>query len=388
MGEAPRRALAGPAQLHDLGAEALHQPLAEAQRAREEPRARAVRLEIAEHRRGRLVADLTIDLQRARHDSLELLLFWEAARRERLDLRAARHVDEPLARRGAVEAAPREQLPQDDAGREDVRAVIDVLAARVLRAHVAGLSADGLVVEIARRVGARDAEIADLHLALEADEDVRRGDVAVNELAAVRVVEAAQRLHHHQERELDGQRDAKVRAPAAELAEIEALHVLHRDEKAARVAPEILDGDDVGVREARCELRLVDEHRREHGVVGVLREDLLDDDAAAPAEIGLDARQVDVRHAPATHVIEEQVTAEARRERTRPEGRRPGEGPRREQGGGGRCEHAPAMPPPRPRGQVTRASNTERIEPVRGCPRRPRRRRSCRGSRAGAMLGA
>ena len=121
---------------------------------------------------------------------------------------------------------------EHDAGGEDVGARVDGLAARVLRAHVAGLALDGLVQLVRRRAArrgderrsrVRDAEVADLHLALERHEQVRRRHVAVHDAerpplvvgAPVRVVEPAQRLAHDVDAELEGQRHLARASTAA-----------------------------------------------------------------------------------------------------------------------------------------------------------------------------
>ena len=85
----------------------------------------------------------------------------------------------------------------------------------------------------------------------------------VHHLRPVREVEALQDLDHDAERQLDRQRDALPRAATKELAEVEALDVLHRDVQRVVLAPQLLDADDVRVLEARRELRLLREQRRQ-----------------------------------------------------------------------------------------------------------------------------
>jgi hypothetical protein len=65
------------------------------------------------------------------------------------------------------EATTGEQLPEDDADREDVGARVDLLPHRGLGREVAELALDdaGLaLLELARRLG--EAEVHDLHLAV------------------------------------------------------------------------------------------------------------------------------------------------------------------------------------------------------------------------------
>src|SRR6185312_153837 len=91
----------------------------------------------------------------------------------------------------ALEEAPaREHLPENDAGREDVRPPVDVLvAARLLRRHVRELALElpgARRRELAR--GARHAEVAQARATVHADEDVLRRDVAMDDAERVAVV--------------------------------------------------------------------------------------------------------------------------------------------------------------------------------------------------------
>src|SRR5262249_28405401 len=143
-------------------------------------------------------------------------------------------------------------------------------------------------------VGARDAEIAELYLAVEAYENVRRRNVAVHDGAgapiaseAMGVVEAPERFRHHEEGELDREGNALVRRAAEELAEVEAFDILHRDEERAVFAPEVFHLDDVDVVQARGELRFGDEELGEARAMRERREDLLHDHEARRAEARL-----------------------------------------------------------------------------------------------------
>ena len=187
----------------------------------------------------------------------------------------------------AVGRSQREQLVEDDAERVDVAAPIDLLAARLLGRHVAELALEDARL-LAEEVRAGDAEVGDLHDALVREQDVLRRDVAVHDverhaalvLALVRVVQALRGLGDDERR--DARRDLRALAACAaahELAEVEALDVLHREEQAlVAVVRELVDLDDVRVVEARRELRLVDEHRAEAPRRAVRRQDALDDE--------------------------------------------------------------------------------------------------------------
>ena len=75
-------------------------------------------------------------------------------------------------------------------------------------------------------------------------------------------------------------------------------------------APELEDLDDVRVREARRELRLLDEHLDEGRVVRQVRQDALDDERALEPLRTLHTSLVDVSHTAAPDALEQRVFAE------------------------------------------------------------------------------
>ena len=181
----PRGTLTRTPLRHELGAEILHEPIAEPERARDQSGFSYVRLEVTEEGLRARVARVAIGREGAANDAKELVFMGKAARRKIRNFRPARLFEErrhsPLPFR-AVQATAREQLPQDDARREHVGARVERVTARLLGAHVPGLAADHVVGHGRRHVvRAGDAEVAQLDLALEADEHVRRRDVAMHD---------------------------------------------------------------------------------------------------------------------------------------------------------------------------------------------------------------
>jgi hypothetical protein len=261
-----------------------------------------------------------------RDDGLELRVLGQAPVDERRHLAGARDVDHLAAGLGLVHAAAAEEFPEDDAGGEDVGAAVDALAARLLRGHVRGLALErpfGQLGDVGHR--ARDAEVAELHLALERHQHVGGRHVAVHDAervalvvrAAVRVVQRLEHLQHDVEAELRGQPDLLLRQLAEELRDVEALDVLHRDEEPTLLAAEVEGLHDVAMRQPRRELGLADEHPREGRVFGVAVEHHLHHREPRGAHLGGASREVDLRHTAATDVIEEHVASEATREQTR-----------------------------------------------------------------------
>ena len=122
-----------------------------------------------------------------------------------------------------------EHFVEHGAEREDVRASIDDLAAHLLRCHVSGGAGDersrGLGWTFLRRVTpaapevvqCREAEIEDLHAAVQREEDVLRLQVAMHDAACVRGAKPPGHLERDVERRVHRQR-AGAEARAQRLA--------------------------------------------------------------------------------------------------------------------------------------------------------------------------
>jgi hypothetical protein len=190
---------------------------------------------------------------------------------ERLELAVADHshrCDRVAARHDVL---PGEQLPQDDREREHIAAPVELPRDRLLRGHVRVLAFDLSRVRqlIAGGSGLRDAEVAELHDAVERHHDVRGRDVAVHEAVElavgraelVRVVERCRRVRTDARDQRD--RQALVIAVLEQLAGVHAVDELHRDEVVVLDFAELVDVDDVGVRQLRRELGLAQEHLHE-----------------------------------------------------------------------------------------------------------------------------
>ena len=133
--------------------------------------------------------------------------------------------------------------------------------------------------------------------------------------AAVRVVEALERLAHDMDAELERQRHLGARAPAEQVVQVEALDVFHRDEEPFALATQVVHLHDVCVAEARRQLRLVHEHVAEGRVLRQLRQDLLYDAPPRGAQLRLLTRQVNLGHPALSDEIEERVATEHAREK-------------------------------------------------------------------------
>ena len=170
-------------------------------------------------------------------------------RREALDVEVGRprivvedlhrQVGRPLAFERLVTGG---ELVEHRAEREDVAAEVERLALHLLGRHVRDLALDDADLGaplLGHRLG--DAEVEDLADAVEADDDVRRRDVAVHEAerlvapvgGAVRVLEPLGDVGR--DAHGDGERDAPaaLRLGLLDLLQVDAVHVLHGEEVVA-----------------------------------------------------------------------------------------------------------------------------------------------------------
>ena len=131
-------------------------------------------------------------------------------------LRVQDLVDERRDRFARKRASAGQQLVENDAQGEQVRASVDLLAADLLGRHVRG-AADHLARprHVGRGRGGElaDAEVGDLHAAVLGDQDVPGLDVAVDDVALVRVGQSLGRLAD--DRDLGRERRAPRRRGSA-----------------------------------------------------------------------------------------------------------------------------------------------------------------------------
>src|SRR6185312_9291186 len=125
----------------------------------------------------------------------------------------------------------------------------------------------------------------------------------------VEVAHAGGGLAHDLDRVLERQEPAVGDAAAAQLVELLADDVLHRDVRDAVVLVDVVDVDDVRMIELRADLRLVEEHLDDPRVVGELRPQLLDHDFFFEAGHCRLAREIDLRHATDREPAEQRVAA-------------------------------------------------------------------------------
>ena len=166
---------------------------------------RTHRSQLRRQRHRRLVALIEALRQRLGDDRIELDRQRLVHRRRQRRLAPARSAAPPRPVRAGERQLAGQHLEHDDAEREDVGAVIDALAERLLGRHVrhGSLRRPGRVASsfaASRALGAAagpvgEAEVEDLRVAFRRDDDVRRLDVAVDDAVGVRVGERVRDLH-------------------------------------------------------------------------------------------------------------------------------------------------------------------------------------------------
>ena len=225
--------------------------------------------------------------QRAHHDRFELARELAHERARRLDAAGAHELEQLLALARAVQRAPGRAARGSTTPSEKMSVRRSTFSPRACSGDMYADLALEHARLFAKHVGAGDAEVGDLHRAVEAEQDVLRRHVAVHDVerlarlvrALVRVVQPVRDLAHDVGGDVG--REALVRLARAthELAEVRPLDVLHAEELAlVAVVLKIVDLDDVRMVQARRELRLVGEHGAEASRRAVLRQDALDDE--------------------------------------------------------------------------------------------------------------
>ena len=163
-------------------------------------------------------------LQRVAHDAIQRRRQIAAELVEPIGARVAHHQQHVEIRRRRVEPPAHQHLGQHDADREQIAAPVEHAAGHLLGRHVAVLALEraGLGLRLAL-LRVRDAEVAQLHVAALGNEDVRRRDVAVDDLHrapfhVARVVRVVQRLEHLHDDEHRDVAAARSRASARTCA--------------------------------------------------------------------------------------------------------------------------------------------------------------------------
>ena len=187
------------------------------------------------------------------------------------------------------EALAGDHLVQADSHGEDVGAAVQGQAPHLLGRHIAELALEDASLglgRLAHRLG--DAEVHQLHLSLERDEDVLGADVAVDQVhlpagvvpLVMGVVQPLADLHDDEGGLGDGHDLAHGSTAVEDGPQVLAVDVFQGDEVGAVHFAQVEDLGDVGVVQLDRDLGLIDEHGDELFIFCDVGQDLLDRDEA------------------------------------------------------------------------------------------------------------
>ena len=209
-------------------------------------------------------------------------------------------------------AAGQEQI-QGSADGEHVGAGVDGLAQNGFGRDITKLAFDLARLRLDEVVrGFGDAEVDDLHLPFESDQDVFGGHVAVNEvqafsafaLEAVGVIKPCTGIGDDAGGDVERDRFVVRSTGASDLQHIAAVEVLHRQKpilapplgRRPGLVSEVEDLHHVGVVDHLGETGLVDEHADEVAVVGEVGPHAFDDDEFLSSDGSDLTREIDFSH--------------------------------------------------------------------------------------------
>jgi hypothetical protein len=210
-----------------------------------------------------------------------------------------------------VRVLPRQHLLEDDTEGEDVAALVDGLAPCLLRCHERRRAEHHARPRlhcrgggrIARRVGVErlgEPEVEDLELAAACHEEIRRLEVAMDDVLLVGGGESVRGLQRPFERE----RRREGAVPLDLLAERLAFEELHHGEDDVPFHAEVVDGEDVRMRERGDGPRFALETRTSVRVLGEARGKHLERDVSPETRV---LGAVDLAHAALAQPLDDTV---------------------------------------------------------------------------------
>ncbi len=220
---------------------------------------------------------------------------------------------------------PYERLPEDDRGCVDV-APARHFAIELLGRHVPDLPLDDArrrsrSRELARRL--RDAEVEDPRPPVDADDDVLRRDIPMDEPerfahlvgSLVRRVQPGESIDEDRRDAPNAHGLAPLPRGAQEMGERSACHVLHHEQELTPRGDHVERRDHVRMRDPSGEARLLREHLDERGVPGEMRVEPRVRDRAREPCVTDDAPEVHRRHPSRGDLLAQLVATEPLRAR-------------------------------------------------------------------------
>ena len=194
--------------------------------------------------------------------------------------------------------APRNHFVHHHAKRIQVAARVGLAALRLFGREICCGAHDrarlGKSVFNGRTHGAGNAEVGNLHLAIEPNQNVARLNVAVHHTVVVSNSKRGGHLNSNVARLIDRQ----FALVAQQAGKRSALHKLHCNEIGVVYFAPVVHGNNVGVRQVGCRLRLASKPLDERGIICKLRKQHLQSNRAIEQNV---ARQKHFGHAPAAY---------------------------------------------------------------------------------------
>ena len=212
-----------------------------------------------------------------------------------------------------------DEFVKDDTKAEDIRSAVDLIAKDLFGRHIGNFAFERTFLGLFEAVrGFGDAEVKDLEVAVERDDEILGGDIAVDDAKRltevigffVGVVQAFARLDDDLDGVFDGEGDFLRLGFEANLGEIAPSDVLHRDKVGLLNHAHIEDLDDMGMIELCSEAGFVEEHGDEAAFFGEVRLDLLDDKEFFKAFGASEMREPDFGHSADGELFDEGITSE------------------------------------------------------------------------------
>ena len=208
------------------------------------------------------------------------------------------------------------RFPQHDGSCKHIRLTRHRVAEHLLGRKVAELT---LELSFAGRVEfperLRHTEVEHACDAVDADENVLRGHVTVNEAQRfaevarrlMRGVQAMKRLNEYPSGDVDRNERSELERASQQRSERLPLHVLHHQEQLVAVCHDIVCRYHVGMSDASGESRLIEKHGDELRIERELRMQSLDRDRTRETALSGKAPHVNGRHASGRDPIEDRI---------------------------------------------------------------------------------
>jgi len=276
-------------------------------------------LQLLSQRGGRARALVGIAVQHREHDAVQLLGHVRVDAARRRDRVLQHRLEHAGVGRTGEQAPDGEQLVEHHPEAEQVRPRVHVLVLYLLRGDVGELALDHARPGVdVLHPGLGHAEVHQLGLAVEGEDDVARGHVAVDDLLGlpaevpgrVGVVQPVGHVGHDAADHGDGQLLAAPGGHVEQVAQVLAGEVLHHQQQVLLVLVDVVDLDDVRVSQRGRQARLVEEHLHEALVLGQVRQDALDHHELLEAADALLGGQQHLGHASHRHAPGQSVTCE------------------------------------------------------------------------------